>query len=279
MTAIAKAGPRAETGGAKLAAAVDLDRYPIHEGGSAAFGSLLQTVRRDLAASGASVLEGFMRPASLARVLAEVDPLASGAFVCRQPHNVFLVPGDSHYESDHLRNRQVRSEKAILADDEIPANSPLRDIYDSADFRAFLRAALDVDALFPFADNLGSVNVNFYGLGQELGWHFDNSVFTVTLMLRQAERGGLFEFAPDIRQEGAAGFQTLERILDGDSARVRELKQGAGALVLFKGSRSLHRVTPAYGAKPRTIAILSYAPMPDYSLKEHTRRIFYGRTQ
>ncbi len=277
MTVIAKAGAGVETD--RLAAAIDLARYPIHERGSAAFAALLQTVKRDLAASGASVLDGFMRPASVAQTLAEVDPLASGAFVCRQPHNVFLVPDDPAYDPDHPRNRQVRSEKAILADDEIPAASPLRDIYDSADFRAFLRAALGVDALFPFADNLGSVNVNFYGQGQELGWHFDNSVFTVTLMLRQAERGGLFEFAPDIRQEGAAGFDPVRKILDGDNAAVRELKQDAGALVLFKGSRSLHRVTPAFGARPRTIAILSYAPVPDYSLKEHTRRIFYGRTQ
>jgi len=277
MTVIAKAGASVETD--RLAAAVDLARYPIHEKGSAAFTTLLQTVKRDLAASGASVLDGFMRPASVAQTLAEVDPLASGAFVCRQPHNVFLVPDDLAHDPDHPRNRQVRSEKAILADDEIPASSPLRDIYDSADFRAFLRAALGVDALFPFADSLGSVNVNFYGQGQELGWHFDNSVFTVTLMLRQAERGGLFEFAPDIRQEGAAGFDPVRKILDGDNAAVRELKQDAGALVLFKGSRSLHRVTPAFGARPRTIAILSYAPVPDYSLKEHTRRIFYGRTQ
>ncbi len=277
MTVIAKAGASVETD--RLAAAVDLARYPIHERGSAAFAALLQTVKGDLAASGASMLDGFMRPASVAQTLAEVDPLASGAFVCRQPHNVFLVPDDPAYDPDHPRNRQVRSEKAILADDEIPAASPLRDIYDSADFRAFLRAALVVDALFPFADNLGSVNVNFYGQGQELGWHFDNSVFTVTLMLRQAERGGLFEFAPDIRQEGAAGFNPVRKILDGDNAAVRELKQDAGALVLFKGSRSLHRVTPAFGARLRTIAILSYAPVPDYSLKEHTRRIFYGRTQ
>jgi hypothetical protein len=260
-----------------LARAVDLDRYPIHAKNDPAFGKLLVGVWLDLAATGACVLEGFMRPAAVAKTLAQVDPLSPSAFVCSQPHNVYLIPDDPQFASDHARNRRVRSVKALLADDEIPSSSPLRDMYEDEDFRAFLRAALQVEALYPFADNLASVNVNFYGKGQELGWHFDNSVFTVTLMLRQAEEGGLFEFAPNIREEGPAGFATVGRILDGDHAQVQELKQDPGALVLFKGSRSLHRVTPSFGRDPRTIAILSYASEPNYSLKEHTRRIFYGR--
>jgi hypothetical protein len=261
----------------RLDSAVDLARYPIHAQSGAAFKRLLESVWRDLEATGACVLEGFLKPAAVAKVLAQVDPLQPDAFVCSQPHNVYLIPDDPAFPPEHARNRRVRSVKALLADDEIPPGSPLRAIYESENFRAFLRAALHIEALFPFADNLASVNVNFYGENQELGWHFDNSNFTVTLMLRQAETGGLFEFAPNIRQEGPAGFEPVARILDGDHAKVQELKQDPGALVLFKGSRSLHRVTPSFGRDPRTIAILSYASQPDYSLKEHTRRIFYGR--
>ncbi len=267
----------AQAGQSRLAQAVDLGRYPIHDKADPAFKMLLDGVWRDLAATGACVLEGFMRPEAVAGTLAQVDPLAAGAFVCTQPHNVYLIPDDPQFAPDHARNRRVRSVKALLADDEIPAGSPLRAIYEDEHFRSFLRTALHIDALYPFTDNLASVNVNFYGENQELGWHFDNSNFTVTLMLRQAAEGGLFEFAPNIRQEGPAGFATVARILDGDHAQVQELKQDPGALVLFKGSRSLHRVTPSFGTHPRTIAILSYAAEPNYSLKEHTRRIFYGR--
>ena len=267
----------AESGPARLARAVDLARYPIHDRTGPAFNALLETVWRDLSATGASVLEGFLRPAAVGETLAQVDPLQPNAFVCSQPHNVYLIPDDPAFPAQHARNRRVRSVKALLADDEIPAGSPLRDVYEDEDFRAFLRTALHIEALYPFTDNLASVNVNFYGENQELGWHFDNSIFTVTLMLRQAETGGLFEFAPNIRQEGPAGFDSVGRILDGDHGKVQELKQDPGALVLFKGSRSLHRVTPSFGAEPRTIAVLSYASEPNYSLKEHTRRIFYGR--
>jgi hypothetical protein len=247
MTLPTQASSRIRDSRSRLASAVDLERYPIRAVGSPGYQSLLGAVWRDLAASGACVLDGFMRRDAVARTLLQLDPLKPGAFVCRQPHNVYLVAGDPQFPPQHARNRQVRSEKAILADDEIPAESPLRDIYEDEDFRSFLRVALGTDALFAFADRLGSVNVNFYDVGQELGWHFDNSIFTVTLMLRQSAAGGLFEFAPNIRQEGAAGYDRVNRILDGDQTDVRELKQGPGALVLFKGSRSLHRVTPCFG--------------------------------
>jgi hypothetical protein len=260
-----------------LPALVDLDRYPIHAAGSAGYRRVIEQARRDLAARGACVLEGFMREGAVARTLAEVDPLQPAAFVCSQPHNVYLVAADPAYPPGHARNRQVRSAKAVLAHDEIPASSPLRAIYGAGDFRAFVCDALQIERLFAFDDPLASININFYGAGQELGWHFDNSIFTVTLMLRQAESGGMFEFAPDIREESAAGYATVGRILDGDPAAVQELKQDPGALVLFKGSRSLHRVTPCLGPCARTIAILSYASEPNYGLKPHTRMLFYGR--
>src|SRR5262249_7535555 len=125
---------------------------------------------------------------------------------------------------------------------------------------------------------LASININFYGSGQELGWHFDNSKFTVTIMLRQAERGGAFEFAPNIREDSEAGYACVARILDRSHARLGELSQDPGAMVVFKGSRSLHRVTPSFGPVARTIAILSYTSEPGRGLKEHTRKLFYGRT-
>jgi len=278
---MALAAERQSVGGATdgLAGLIDLARYPIDAPASPAYRQMVAMAKEGLSATGACVFEGFIRPEAVARTLAQVDPLEPKAYVCGQPHNVYLVGADASYPSDHARNRLVRSQKAVLADDEIPAASPLRTIYEAEGFRAFVRDALDIEQLFPFEDPLASINVNFYGANQELGWHFDNSKFTVTLMLRQAEAGGIFEFAPNIREESAAGYAAVGRILDGDHRAVRELKQDPGALVLFKGSRSLHRVTPCLGDISRTIAILSYLSEPGQGLKEHTRMIFYGRTR
>src|SRR5215470_16648622 len=230
---------------AGLGQIVDLARYPIDAPSSSAYARLVAAAQADLGETGASVFEGFLRPAIVTRILSEVDPLEPSAFVCRQPHNVYLVDPDPAFAPDHARNRLVRSEKAILAHDEIPAESSLRLLYGAPEFQAFLCRTLEIDRLFPFDDPLASINVNFYGGdGQELGWHFDNAKFAVTLMLRQAAQGGAFEFAPNIREDSEAGYATIGRILDGDRTMVRELKQDPGALVLFKGSRSLHRVAP-----------------------------------
>ena len=270
--------PAASSPEKRLGSILDLERYPLHQPESPIYRKLIARARRELSLRGACVFEGFMRTASVARTLEEVDPLQANAFVCSQPHNVYLVDPDPAYSPLHARNRLVRSEKAIIADDELPSTSPLRAIYEWDRFRAFVCDALQIDRVFPFGDPLASVNINFYGAGQELGWHFDNSKFTVTIMLREAESGGAFEFAPNIRDDTEAGFGVVDQILSGSCAGVAELKQGPGALVLFKGSRSLHRVAPSFGDRPRTIAILSYTSAPGVGLKEHTRRLFYGRT-
>jgi hypothetical protein len=256
---------------------VDLARYPIDAPGSAAYLHLVETARDALRSLGACVFEGFVRSEAVDRTLQEVDPLEDTAFVCNQPHNVFLVPSDPAYAADHARNRQVRSKKAVLADDEISTTSPLRSLYNSVAFRNFIRSAVEVEGLFPFEDKLASLNVNFYGADQELGWHFDNSKFAVTIMLRQADEGGEFEFVPNVREESPAGYDELARILDEEHRGIRELKQGPGALVLFRGSRSLHRVTPCHGQRSRVIGVLSYSPEAGATLKPHTRQIFYGR--
>lgn len=256
---------------------VDLGLYPIDRPASPEGRRLIDAAQASLANSGAFVLEKFMRRAAVAAILGQADSLMKTAFVSSQPHNVFLVPGDPTYPADHARNRLVRSAKSVLADDEIPQDSMLRRLYGAACFQSFLSQALDVEGLYPFEDPLAPINVSFYGEGDELGWHFDNSPFAVTLLLRDSPSGGVFEYAPNIRQDTPEDYAAISRILAGEPGGVRELKQGRGALVLFKGARSLHRVTPCAAGVPRTIAILSYAPEPGRSLKEHTRLLFYGR--
>jgi alkylated DNA repair dioxygenase AlkB len=263
----------------ELADIIRLDRYPLHRPESPECRRLAEAAKSSLSASGAFVLEGFLPSSAVAGILDQADSMAEAAFVSSQPHNVFLQPADPAFPSDHARNRLVRSEKSVLADDQISAGSPLRQLYGADCFRSFLCEVLEVEGLFPFEDPLAPINVSFYGEGEELGWHFDNSPFAVTLLLRDAAGGGAFEYVPDSRRDTPEGYAAISRVLDGDQSSVRELQQGRGALVLFKGARSLHRVTPCGGPVPRTIAILSYASEPGRSLKEHTRLLFYGRTQ
>ena len=53
--------------------------------------------------------------------------------------------------------------------------------------------------LYEYADPLSSINIHYANKGQELGWHFDNSNFAVTLLLQKPNNGGIFKYAKDVR--------------------------------------------------------------------------------
>ena len=82
------------------------------------------------------------------------------------------------------------SSLGCITDDIVPPDSCLRTVYDAPVFRGFLCAVLGEAALYEYVDPLSSVNLNYTEPGQELGWHFDNSSFAITLMIQESERGG-----------------------------------------------------------------------------------------
>lgn len=256
---------------------IDTERYPLHRPDSRERGALVESCRRQLDGVGACVLDGFVTAAGIERILTQIDPLHDRAFVCSGDHNAYLAGPDPRFHADHPRNRCVQSQKGCLAYDQIPGDSPLRELYDWDAFRGFIAEVMGYEELYPYDDPLGSINVNFYDRGQQIGWHFDNASFVITLMLRTVDLGGVYEFIPHLRTDDDQGFEAVGRLLGGDRSGVRELSQDAGALVLFRGSRSIHRVTPNETETSRTIAILSYSPQPGYLLTERTREIFYGR--
>ncbi len=256
---------------------IDLARYPLHEPEGAAYRELVRAGRKRLGEDGALALPGFATPAAAAAMVREAEALLSGAYYCAQDHNPYLIADDPDLPAAHPRNRAQVSDKGCIADDRIAADSVLRALYDWPPLRAFIAAVLGVDRLYPYADPLASLNINVFAPGQQLGWHFDNADFVTTLMLRPAEAGGLYEYAPGLRRPEDETYDAVARVLDGARQGVRALDMAAGALVVFRGRYALHRVTPVEGARPRLLAVLSYDPEPGKTLTEHTRALFYGR--
>ncbi len=159
------------------------------------------------------------------------------------------------------------------------SDSPLRKLYHSDGFRQFLCAVLGESALYNYADPLSSINYHYYRAGQELGWHFDNSSFAVTLMIQSPEQGGVFEYIPGLRDSGAndMNFDGVSNALDGKLESI-SLEINPGALALFRGRNSLHRVSPVAGKTNRVQVVLAYNTEPDIALSEQARLTFYGRT-
>ncbi len=274
MTKVADA-ERAAAGAPAPEDLVDLARYPVAD--PAAAETLVAEGRARLAEEGAFVLEGFLKPAAVTRALAELEGLWADAYYPVQRHNVYLAEADPDFPPDHPRNRLFESDKGGLADDQVPAGSVLKTIYHWDRLQAFIAAVLGVPRLHPYADPLASLTANKAKEGQQLAWHFDNADWAFTLLLQSAEAGGVYEYVPWIRTAGLENYEAVAEVLDGRSERVRRLAMAPGALVLFRGRHSLHRVTPVEGKRPRIVAVLSYDPEPGVMLSEHTRRLFYGR--
>jgi hypothetical protein len=63
------------------------------------------------------------------------------------------------------------------------------------------------------------------------------------------------------------------------TSAVRDLCFEAGDLMIFRGSRSLHRVGPVGGERPRLTGVLCFADRPNVANSPEVRRLFWGREQ
>ena len=252
---------------------LDTVRHPITDG------SYIDRCRSQLDAEGALVLRGFAAAGTIAELVAESAPRETEAFYARTTHNAYLTPIDPALEAEHPQNRQVVSSKGLIADDQIPAQSALREIYNDVGFQAFLCGVLGIETIYPYADDLSSINVHFAAEGMELGWHFDNSSFAVTLLLQAAEGGARFEHVAEVRNADAGdmAFERVGSILDGDEP-VQTLHFEPGDLVLFRGRDALHRVTPTEGDTTRLLVVFDYNDRPGIALSESALETFYGRS-
>jgi hypothetical protein len=258
-----------------IAEIVDLARYPIG-GPSLLSGGVIERCRAELAEDGACQLDGFMRPAAARAVLEEAEMLSGKAFRTDATHNAYFTEMTTSLTGEDPRAMSLHSSKRALGFNYCGASSPLRALYEWDGLVAFLKEVLQLPELYHDADPVGACSVMFYDEGDELGWHFDNSEFAVTLMLRECLEGGEFEYVPGIRAAGDENFAGVRAVLGGAREPVRPLEAGPGTLTLFRGRHSMHRVTPVRGTTRRVNAVLAYASVPGHRLTPLNRRLFYG---
>lgn len=257
---------------------VDLDRYPIHDLGSPPGRTLLARCRAELEADGVCSLPGFVRDDAVAEMIELAQELADVAWASQSRHTVYFDPPDATVPDDDPRARLVRSAKHGLAYDQVPAEAPIRRLYENDDLTHFIAAVLGKDIFYRSADPLDAVQVTTMSEGEELGWHFDRSEFSVTVMYQQAEQGGDFDYCPGLRSATDENYADVRAALDDDPSRRVRLASSPGALAIFRGHHALHRVTPVAGSRPRINSVLTYGEVPDMRLNDLTSMIFYGRT-
>jgi hypothetical protein len=130
-------------------------------------------------------------------MLTLASQLAAQAWASDQAHTVYFEPADDSAGPHHPRALLQHSAKKAIAYDQIPADAAIRRLYESDDLTAFIAAVLGKRVLYRSADPLDVLEIAIFGDGDELGWHFDNSEFSVTVMYQQAEAGGHFDYRGD----------------------------------------------------------------------------------
>jgi hypothetical protein len=257
---------------------VDLDRYPIDQLDGEAGGALVTYCRAALRGDGAVRLDGFVREDAVRSMAADAARLAPLGFPNDARHNCYFDDEiDESLPEDHPRRIVVRSAQKAVAMDLLPPEFGARRIYASDEVLRFVAAALEKDILYKSADPLDACNMTVYEEGDELGWHFDQSEFSVTLMIQRAETGGDFEYVPMVRTPEDERYNDVRDVLLGERSP-EILPSEQGTLAFFRGRYSLHRVPPVVGATPRMNSVLTYSVEPGHMLSAMAQQIYYGRT-
>ena len=249
---------------------IDTDRYPIDRLDTPAGRDFVRAKAAEFARESVVVLPGFLTAEAVEAIRDEAAAKLDKTFHSFTEHNVFLNDDEG---------RRLRTSVASLANDYLASDGALQQLYDTPELTRFIGAVLGYDEFYCGADPLGAVSINVYGAGDGHQWHFDESRFSVTIMVQEADEGGEFDYVAGLRTDEAADLDGIARVLDGDLAQVRRLPFEAGALSIFGGRNTMHRVTPVAGERHRFVPVLTYDTEPGSMNSDQVRTMFWGRTE
>ena len=267
---------------ARLGEIVDLDRYPITDLAAPAGRALVEDCRSRFADAVLCELPGFVRQAAFAAVIADVEGVTPRAHLSHRHRHAYGFYDPQHGEvpealgADDPRARRHRRHTYYLAYDESAADSVLHRLYESRAMAAFAAAVLDVPAIYQVADPLMAAPVSLHHEGCELGWHCDTQEFTLTVMFRPSEAGGIFEYVP-LTGPRDASYDAVPAVFDGDRSLVRAVPIQAGSIVLFRGANTLHRVTPTRGMRDRILSVFHFERTPGRIYEDQFKLDVFGR--
>jgi hypothetical protein len=242
---------------------VDTARYPLDAPGSPAWRALVGRVRRDLGRLGCSVLPDFVRPSVHEALRREGDAVAPWAHDAVEVVNAYNIAPDTRLPDDHPGRVPLERGNGFVARDLIPPHFVVRRLHTSPQVRRFVAACLGLAEVYPLADPLAGLCLNVIPPGRAHPWHFDTNEFSVSILTRAADDGGVFEFCPNIRSAADENLAGVRAVLAGHAGgQVRRLALRPGDLQLFAGRYSLHRVTTVRGPTARHSAILAYCARP-----------------
>jgi hypothetical protein len=257
---------------------IDLHTYPIHRPDTPAYGNLVADCRRRLAADGMFDLPGFLLPAATSAAAQAVGPsMATQSFRHARKHNIYFRDRVDGLSPDHPALQAVETVNHTLCADQLQGN-PVIALYEWQPFADFLAATMGKAALYCMDDPMARVNVQASRAGEALNWHFDRSEFTTTILLQAALSGGELEYRTNLRSADSPNYDGVAALLRGEDPLVQQVRLQPGALNVFRGVNTLHRVVPVQGPRERIVAIFAFFDRPGVTMTAAEQVGFYGRS-
>ncbi len=254
---------------------LNLARYPLDR--PQLCDSLIERCRNDLDRHGLFNLSRFVRRETIVETAAELAPVVRDcSFHHSRFHNIYFEESPDGIAEGHPALAFQQTSGRTVCDDQI-GDSLVHALYEWPPLREFLARVMGKPCLHLMEDPLARINVMGYRDGEGLGWHFDRSEFTTTLLIQTPESGGVFEYRRNLRDDDDPNLEGVARLFEGRDPEKRELRLEAGTLNVFRGRNTAHRVTPVSGHVERLVAVYSYFDRPGVLFSEEDRLGFYGR--
>ncbi len=260
-----------------LGGLIDLDRYPIDQPDSERYAAVVRTAQDALRTDGCAVIKDLVRPEALERLGAEIRDRKPTTHYSNEVINpYFHFHHNADYPDRHPVNTFLERSSGFIPGDSWEDTTSMRALFEHPHLTRFLAECLEIAELHPYADPLAGLTANILDPGQQFTWHFDTNEFAVTVLVEEADEGGLFEYVPNIRSDGDEGFDAIQRVLEGGREGVHTLDLRPGDMQVFRGRYSLHRVSRvAAHSQPRHAAIFAYTEQPGVIGRlERTQQLF-----
>lgn len=258
---------------------VDIERYPLGRPDSAELLAVIERARTEIRADGCAIVRDLVKPDAIRAIDDEIIERKHTTHFSTQVINpYFHTTPDPAYPDRHPMNTFIERSSGFIPGDSWDASCATDVLFRSPELTSFIAACLETPALYCYDDPLAGLTANVLDPGQQFTWHFDTNEFAVTVLVDEADDGGLFEYVPAIRSTDDEGFDAIQAILEGGRESVRTLDLRPGDLQIFRGRYSLHRVTRVpTTSSARHAAIFAYTLEPGVIGRVERTRQLFGR--
>ena len=153
-------------------------------------------------------------------MLNEIGRKRNKVYWASDKHNPYFTKEDKTLSKNHPKRMFQTRHSGYVNSNILDKESDLRILYTQQTLVDFVSNCLKVKPIYCWEDPLGSNPYSLMDPGHYFPWHFDGNEFTLSILIQKAEKGGFFEYTPDIRNKDNENFEEVSKVLKGDRKKV-----------------------------------------------------------